>query len=104
MYDYPIFDLERTGRNIERRRRELGYSVHYIQTVFGFESPQAIYNWQSGRNSPSIDNLVILCSILDTTIDALIATEKNHAATQSGHTYTGSGGDIPAASGFFRAA
>ena len=45
-----------------------------LQAVFGFSSPQAVYGWIRARSVPSVDNLVVLASVLHTTIDDLIIT------------------------------
>lgn len=71
----PYIDLAETGLNIDRLRTEKGLSVKDIQEVFGFAAPQAIYKWIWGQCMPSIDNLVILASILGTTIDDIIVTK-----------------------------
>ena len=70
----PIIDMEATGENIKRLREIQGISVRQIQEVLGFTNPQAIYKWQKGDNLPSIDNLVILASLLGTSIDDIIVT------------------------------
>ena len=44
----PAIDLKKTGQNITRMRKEVGISVRELQVMFGFTSPQAIYNWQNG--------------------------------------------------------
>lgn len=36
-----------------------------LQIVFGFEEPQAVYKWQSGKNLPGVDNLYALGVLLD---------------------------------------
>ena len=43
-----------------------------VQTVFGFNAPQAIFKWMRGDAMPSIDNIVILAHILDVPIDEII--------------------------------
>ncbi|MCR4861730.1 MAG: helix-turn-helix domain-containing protein, partial [Ruminococcus sp.] len=43
-------------------------------TVFGFNTPQAIFKWMRGDAMPSIDNIVILAHILDVPIDEIIIT------------------------------
>lgn len=53
----PTIDLAKTGANITRLRKAAGLSVHDLQTVFGFNSPQAIYKWQNGLALPTVDNL-----------------------------------------------
>ncbi|MDR0519047.1 MAG: hypothetical protein LBG82_03225 [Clostridiales Family XIII bacterium] len=70
--NFPIIDLAATARNISRLRRISGYSVRDLQAYFGFESPQAIYNWQSGRNLPCIDHLYALSVLFETEIDDII--------------------------------
>ena len=71
----PAIDLKKTGQNITRKRKEAGVSVREMQIMFGFTSPQAIYNWQNGISLPSVDNFIVLATILGTTIDEIIAIE-----------------------------
>ena len=40
----PTIDLALTGANIVNLRKAAGLSVHDLQMVFGFNSPQAIYS------------------------------------------------------------
>lgn len=61
---FPTINLVKTGKNIERLRKERGISVRELQAYFGFEQPQAIYKWQWGRCLPSVDNLFALGKIL----------------------------------------
>ena len=70
--EIPFIDIAATGRNIDRLRIEAGLSVKNMQMVFGFATPQAIYKWIHGTALPTIDNLVILASILGVTMDDII--------------------------------
>ena len=72
----PVLDLEETGRNIKKLRIERGISVKELQILFGFDNPQAIYNWEKGRNMPSIDNLLVLSEIFEVTINEIVG-KKN---------------------------
>lgn len=72
MLDLPMIDPVLTGRNITNLRKQAGLSVHDLQRIFGFNSPQAIYKWQSGASLPSIDNLIVLAKVLDVRIDDII--------------------------------
>ena len=72
MLDLPMIDPVLTGANIARLRKEAGLSVHDLQTIFGFNSPQAIYKWQSGASLPSIDNLIALSRVLHVPIDDIL--------------------------------
>jgi transcriptional regulator with XRE-family HTH domain len=66
-----------TGNNISQMRRRAGMTVQDLQNIFGFSSPQAIYKWQRGEAMPTIDNLVILASVFDTTMDAIVIRNQN---------------------------
>lgn len=70
----PVIDLKGTGTQIKSLRKENGFSVRDIQDVFGFEFPQAIYSWEQGKNVPTIDNLLVLARLFNTSIDELIIT------------------------------
>ena len=74
----PIIDLVATGKNIKRIREASGISVRDIQDVLGFTNPQAIYKWQKGECLPTIDNLVILASVLGVTIDEILITDEDY--------------------------
>ena len=70
----PIIDMVRTGENITNLRKAAGLSVHDLQNVFGFNSPQAIYKWQNGTALPTVDNLIVLAALLDVRIDDILIT------------------------------
>ena len=70
----PTIDPAATGANIKAMIKSKGLKVTDVQTMFGFNTPQAIFKWLRGDALPSIDNLVILAHILDVTIDAIIIT------------------------------
>ena len=65
-------DMKSTARKIDELRMEKELSVRDIQDVFGFSSPQAVYNWIWGTSLPSIDSLVVLAELFDVTIDEII--------------------------------
>jgi len=71
----PVIDMRATGHQICVLRERKHMSVKELQSLLGFESPQAIYKWQRGASLPSIDNLVALAIILDTTIDSILVVE-----------------------------
>ena len=70
----PILSLEATGKNIRQLRIERGISVKELQGILGFDNPQAIYNWERGRNMPSIDNLLILSEVFKVSINTIVGT------------------------------
>jgi transcriptional regulator with XRE-family HTH domain len=73
--NYPYINTVATGENINRMRIEAGFSVRDIQEVFGFATPQAVYKWIHGTALPTIDNLVILASVLGVTMDEIIVVD-----------------------------
>ncbi len=70
----PTVDLALTGANIANLRKAAGLSVHDLQMVFGFNSPQAIYKWQNGGALPTVDNLIVLAALFGVLIDDILVT------------------------------
>ena len=68
----PTIDMIKTGENINRLRKLAGVSVKELQDVFGFTTPQAIYKWQQGTALPTVDNLVVLASVLGVKVDDIL--------------------------------
>jgi hypothetical protein len=71
----PVIDLVKTGNNIKSLLAQNNISVTQLQDILGFTSPQAIYKWFWGQSLPSIDNLVILSSILHLSIEDILVIE-----------------------------
>ncbi|MCR5310458.1 MAG: helix-turn-helix domain-containing protein [Lachnospiraceae bacterium] len=71
----PRINLQKTGENITRLRKEANLSVKDLQMIFGFGTPQAIYKWEQGAALPAIDNLVYLSVIFETSIDSILIIE-----------------------------
>lgn len=72
----PTIDMQSTGQNIITMRKTVGMTVKDLQDIFGFSTPQAIYKWQQGVAMPTIDNLVVLAKIFQTTIDNIIVIKN----------------------------
>lgn len=70
----PTIDLAQTGANIVSLRKAAGLTVHDLQMVFGFNSPQAIYKWQNGAALPTVDNLIVLATLFHVRIDDILVT------------------------------
>ena len=64
--------MKATGKNIKDMMKNKGMKTGDIQAIFGFNTPQAIFKWFRGDAMPTIDNLVILAQIFDTTMDAIV--------------------------------
>lgn len=72
MLSIPAIDMIKTGENINTLRKKAGLSVKDLQDIFGFGTPQAIYKWQRGIALPTIDNLVVLASVLGVRMDEIL--------------------------------
>ena len=73
----PTVNLAQTGANIDNLRKAAGLSVHDLQMVFGFNSPQAIYKWQNGAALPTVDNLIVLAALFNVLIDDILVTTQS---------------------------
>lgn len=72
---YLSIRQEATGKRIKELLHDNGYSVKDIQEVMGFENPQAVYKWLSGKSLPSLDNLLILSKLLHTSIEDILVVD-----------------------------
>jgi len=68
--------MEATGNNIARMRKQKGITIRQIQEEMGFNTPQAIYKWQNGTTLPSLENLVVLAEMFETTIAEIVVVKK----------------------------
>ena len=71
----PTINMLATGAHIRELMDQRGYSVKDIQQRFGFYTPQAVYKWTKGKTLPTLDNLVILASILEVSVDDILVLE-----------------------------
>lgn len=69
-------NMEATGNNIARMRKQKGITIRQIQEEMGFNTPQAIYKWQNGTTLPSLENLVVLAEMFETTIAEIVVVKK----------------------------
>jgi len=69
-------NMKETGNNISRMRKEKGITIRQIQEEMGFNTPQAIYKWQAGATLPSLENLVVLTEMFETTIAEIVVVSK----------------------------
>ena len=72
---YLSIQQEETGRKIKKLLFENGYTVKDVQSAMGFENPQSIYKWISGKSLPSLDNFIILSRMLHTSIEDILVID-----------------------------
>lgn len=75
MIKVPVVNMTATGQNIAVLRENHGLSVKDLQKIFGFSTPQAIYKWQQGLSMPTLDNILILASVLQVSIEEILVTD-----------------------------
>ena len=71
----PILDPVATGRNIDDIRRDRNLSVAALKDALWLSTTNAIYKWFRGDSMPTLDNIVILSSILKVSINDMIVTK-----------------------------
>ena len=74
----PVIDRVGTGKKITQLRTEAGLTVRDLQEIFGFGTPQAIYKWQQGTAMPTLDNLILLATVLNAQLDDIIVIQTNN--------------------------
>lgn len=72
----PKIDVKETGKNIKKLMNEGRVTPSDIQLWCGFSTVQPIYHWISGRNLPTVDNLLILSTVFSCTIEDILILEE----------------------------
>ena len=52
-------------------------TVRDLQVYFGFEEPQAIYEWQQGKSLPSVDNLYALGALFEVPMEDILVSRTS---------------------------
>lgn len=74
---YLSIQQKETGENIRRLLKSNGYTVKDVQEVMGFENPQAVYKWLSGKSLPNLENLLILSKLLNISIENILVIDED---------------------------
>lgn len=73
--NHPVISLEKTGNQIKQLRVEKGMSVQKLADLMEFEAVQAVYNWQSGKTLPSLENLKLLSELFEKPMEEILIFE-----------------------------
>lgn len=65
-------DARMTGYNIRNLALERGMTAKDLQNACCLGSSQSVYYWFSGRNMPTIDNLVALSGVFGVGLDDIV--------------------------------
>lgn len=71
----PVLDVDATGTKIKSLMKQRGITPRQLQIILNFPYVQTVYNWFSGKNMPTIDNLIVLAQVLGVTVDDIIVTK-----------------------------
>ena len=74
---YLSIQQKETAENIRRLLKSNGYTVKDVQEVMGFENPQAVYKWLSGKSLPNLENLLILSKLLNISIENILVLDED---------------------------
>ena len=80
---YLSIRQKETGSRIKKLLSEKGFTVKDVQAVMGFENPQAVYKWTSGKSLPSLDNFIILSRLLHTSIEDILVIDGDIVFSKS---------------------
>lgn len=76
VYDTPDVNLKRTGKLLKQLREKNHLKVSDLRDFFGFDYPNAIYDWEKGLKLPNISNLIALSILYEVSIDELLLSDE----------------------------
>lgn len=76
IFDIPSVDLKRIGSFIKKLRISNHLTVRDLQDFFGFDYPNAIYDWEKGLKLPNISNLIALSILYEVSIDKILLSDE----------------------------
>lgn len=81
MSDYfqPVISLEKTAANIKRARKTKGYTVKAVAERIRLCGVQSVYDWESARCLPDIQNFLAISRLYDITINSILVCEDEDA-------------------------
>lgn len=69
-------DVPSTASNLKTLMDKNNITVRQLQRELGFNNPNSIYKWLRGEQLPSIDNLFVISSVLECTIEDIIIINR----------------------------
>lgn len=72
---YPMISNETVAHNLKHLRKASGLKLSDIMDFLGLERTATIYEWESGKYIPGIDNLYALSRLYNTTVDSIISSD-----------------------------
>ena len=69
---YYSIDIEATGNNLKQICKRKGITAMDLMSLLHFTTPTAVYKWYSGRNLPSMDNMMIIAGFLGVKVEDIV--------------------------------
>ena len=69
---YVRINQKATGEKLRSLREENGYKIKDLTKVLSLSCVQTIYSWESGVNIPSIENLLVLQELYQTSVQEML--------------------------------
>lgn len=77
MMEYPMINLELSGKKIKETIKEKGYTTKEIMEYMGFHHTKSIYAWYRGASLPSLENIMALSVLLAVPVNELLIMETD---------------------------
>ena len=78
-------DNLRTGVNLRHFRKAAGYTVEQLCRQLDLSRQTTIYEWESGKQLPSLTHIAELAHIYNTTIDSILVKSEDIAVLKAVH-------------------
>ena len=85
---YPVIDMKKTGKNIQKLREEHGLTVNDVRRYINLDNPQAIYQWQKGLSLPSVDHLLALSMLFEVKMEDIHKRRSLHVDAEASFYHT----------------
>ena len=72
---YPVVNLNGTGANIRKLRKERDVKICELAEYLGFSDVQAIYKWERGICLPTLENCFALSKYLNVCVEDILVCE-----------------------------
>jgi len=77
-YQTPEVNLEKTGTHLKQLRTKNNLKVRDLQAFFGFENPNAIYQWERGLKLPCLSNMLALAALYEVPLESILICDNSN--------------------------
>ena len=74
-----MINMKETGKKIKALIAASAYSVEDLKAKLGMSDKSTLYKWFRGDALPSIDNFILLSTILGVTVNDMVVMNKEAA-------------------------